>query len=173
MPAPKGSKNALGNKGGGRKSLYKPEYAELAFNYCLLGATDVDLAKYFGVSESAINRWKIAHVKFAEALKEGREEADAKVASRLYARALGYSHEDVHVSNYQGAITITPIIKHYPPDTKAATYWLNNRQRARWRDKLDLSVGLDKEAIDAVLSSLPSDYAEAVRAGLAELAAKK
>jgi len=25
--------------------------------------------------------------------------------------------------------------EHYPPDTTALVFWLNNRQRARWRDK--------------------------------------
>lgn len=34
----------------GRPSKYKPEYAELAMNYCLLGATDVEIAKFLGVS---------------------------------------------------------------------------------------------------------------------------
>jgi hypothetical protein len=43
MGAPKGNRNAVGNKGGGRKSTYKPEYAELARKLCPLGATDKEI----------------------------------------------------------------------------------------------------------------------------------
>jgi hypothetical protein len=48
---------------------------------------------------------------------------------------MGYSHPEVHVSNYQGEITLTPLTKHYPPDTQAASLWLRNRQPQKWRDK--------------------------------------
>ncbi len=29
-----------------------------------------------------------------------------------------------------------PTVKHYPPDTQAASLWLRNRQPDKWRDKL-------------------------------------
>jgi uncharacterized protein YjcR len=58
MSAPKGNKNALGNRGGGRETTYSPEYAEKAFKIALLGATDKELADILGVSETTINAWK-------------------------------------------------------------------------------------------------------------------
>lgn len=70
-------------------------------------------------------------------MRAGKEEADATIADSLYHRAKGYSHPEVHVSNYQGAVTLTPLTKHYPPDTAAASLWLRNRQPKRWRDKVD------------------------------------
>ena len=52
----------------------------------------------------------------------------------------------MHISNYQGQVTLTPIIKHYPPDTTAAIFWLKNRKTDQWRDKQDVehsgSVGV-------------------------------
>lgn len=65
--------------------------------------------------------------------------ADAEIASSLYHKAKGYSHPDVHISNYQGDITITEITKHYPPDTTAAKYWLTNRQPDLWREGIELT----------------------------------
>ncbi len=32
---------------------------------------------------------------------------------------------------------MVPTIKHYPPDTTACIFWLKNRQRDKWRDRLD------------------------------------
>lgn len=127
----------------GRPSEYKEEYADLAYKYCLLGATDADMAKFFDVDESTVNRWKTAHPEFCNSIKEGREQADADIAKSLYHRAKGYSHPDVHVSNYQGEITITPIIKHYPPDTAAAIIWLKNRQPGKWRDKIETQTDIN------------------------------
>lgn len=135
MAAPKGNKNAAGNKGGGRASAYKAEYADWAEKLAKLGATDAELADAFEVSEQTINNWKKAHIEFSLALKKGKTLADAEVASKLFHRATGYSHDDLDIRVVNGEIIQTPIIKHYPPDTTAAIFWLKNRQRNKWRDK--------------------------------------
>lgn len=71
----------------GRPSLYKEEYADQAYNYCLLGATDKDLANFFDVTETTINNWKLDHHEFFESIKKGKEIADASTATRQIATA--------------------------------------------------------------------------------------
>ena len=115
--------------------MYKDEYAELAYNYCLLGAIDSELAGFFGVSETTINNWKNEHEDFSLALKKGKQIADAKVAQALFHRATGYSHEDVDIKVIEGNIVQTPLVKYYPPDATSAIFWLKNRQPTKWRDK--------------------------------------
>jgi len=136
----------------GRPTLYRADYAEQARRLALLGQTDAEMAAFFGVSERTFHGWKKAHPEFLQSLKAGKADADAKVADALYKRALGYSHPDVHISNYQGEITVTDIVKHYPPDTGAAFIWLKNRQPEKWRDRIehqaDVTVsGPDGEAL--------------------------
>lgn len=118
-----------------RPSRYKAEFADQAVKLCRLGATDKELAEFFGVTEKTINNWKAAHPPFLQSLKAGKQLADADVADRLFQRAIGYSHPDVHISNYQGVVTITPITKHYPPDPTSMIFWLKNRRPDLWRDK--------------------------------------
>lgn len=142
MPAPKGNKYAKGNKGGGRKTTYKKEYAELAYNYCLLGATDEQLANFFGVGETTINKWKKAHKEFGESLKKGKAEADARVAQSLYHRALGYSHPEEKIFQSEGEIIRAETVKHYPPDPTSMIFWLKNRQPTLWRDKQQLDANV-------------------------------
>ncbi|OZI20514.1 terminase [Bordetella genomosp. 9] len=134
-----------------RPSSYKPEYAEQARKLCLLGATDKELAGFFGTSEQTINAWKSAHPEFLEALKKGKQQADAEVADRLYQRALGYEHPEVDIRVVSGEIVQTPITKVYPPDTVAAIFWLKNRQKAAWRDKIE-HVGNPDEPINMALT---------------------
>lgn len=127
---------------GGRPSSYKKEYTEQAYNYCLLGATDKDLAAFFDVSEQTINSWKEKQPEFLESLKRGKEIADAVVASKLYHRAIGYEHIETITASYQGQITDKlDVIKHYAPDPTAAIFWLKNRQPDKWRDKQEVDLG--------------------------------
>lgn len=120
-----------------RPTKYKAEFEEKVYKLCLLGATDEEIADFFGVTERTINRWK-KKKGFCQAIKKGKIDADANVAESLYNRACGYKHPDVHISNYQGDITVTDIIKHYPPDTAAAFIWLKNR--AGWKDKSETAL---------------------------------
>ena len=135
MGAPKGNQNAKGNKGGGRKSAYTPALAILAEKVARLGATDAEIADVFGVGVTTLNRWKKAHVEFADALKKGKTISDARVVEALYHRAVGYSHDAVKIMQFQGTPVVVPYTEHYPPDTTACIFWLKNRQPQEWRDK--------------------------------------
>lgn len=122
----------------GRPSSFKPEYVEQAKKLCRLGATDADLADFFGVTFQTINNWKVQHPQFFESLKLSKEETDHRVEQSLYQRAMGYTcnEDDIRVVNNE--IVITPTIKHYPPDTTAMIFWLKNRKPMEWRDKQEV-----------------------------------
>lgn len=121
----------------GRPSKFDPAKCAQAEKLCKLGATDKELADFFEVSEATLKNWKGQHPEFLAALKSGKEMADAEIGERLYQRACGYSHPDVHISNYQGTITKTETVKHYAPDTTACIFWLKNRRPDLWRDRVE------------------------------------
>lgn len=124
---------------GEKNSKYKPEYDELAYNYSLLGAIDKQMAEFFGVTEQTINNWKNDHPSFFESMSLGKAQADAMVAKSLYQRAVGYSHPETKIATRDGQITDTlDVVKHYAPDTAAASFWLKNRQPDIWRDKKEV-----------------------------------
>lgn len=138
----------MAQKSRGRPSSYRPEFCGQAYKLCLLGATDVEMADFFGINQDTLYEWKKVHSEFSEAITRGKITADAEVAEKLRDRALGYSHPDVYASSYEGRVTLTPIVKHYPPDTQAASLWLRNRQPAKWRDKQDVEhTGKDGAAL--------------------------
>jgi hypothetical protein len=119
----------------GRPTDYREEYAEQARKLCLLGATDAELGDFFEVSEQTINSWKKEHPAFLESIRDGKEKADADVAEALYNRALGYEWTDEYVRKDGEVGSIT---RQVPPDTKAASLWLRNRQPKKWRDTKQL-----------------------------------
>jgi hypothetical protein len=150
----------------GRPTAYREEFSEQARKLCMLGATDAEMADFFEVNESTINNWKVSRPEFFHSMKEGKSIADATVAESLYKRAIGYSHPDVHIANYQGETVITEITKHYPPDTAAAFIWLKNRRPREWRDKIEikedvnLNVFPSKEVLDGIYKRVMAEAAK-------------
>lgn len=122
----------------GRPTRYKAEYAEQARKLCLLGATDIELANFFGISTRTLDVWKKSHPEFVSSIKGGKDIADAEVAEKLFQRALGYSHKAVKIMAVDKCVVREEYIEHYPPDTQAASLWLRNRQPKKWRDKQDV-----------------------------------
>jgi glycosylphosphatidylinositol transamidase (GPIT) subunit GPI8 len=122
--------------GAGRPTSYRDEYVEQAEKLSLLGATDIQIADFFGVSESTLNLWKHTHQKFSESLKVGKTEADRNVVRSLYRKAVGYEFDSVKIfCNKDGEITQVPYREVVPPSDTACIFWLKNRQRKDWQDK--------------------------------------
>lgn len=121
--------------GPGRDSKYRPDFADQARKYCLLGATDKELAGFFEVSESTINNWKREHPAFLESIKAGKAKADAEVADSLYRRATG-EHVLVEklVKKDDGSYEAMKLTQYLPGDPQAAYKWLLNRRRQDWSD---------------------------------------
>lgn len=124
----------------GRPSKYKPEFAQQAAKLCALGATDAQLADFFGVAISTISLWKVQHAEFSDALKLVKEEVDQKVEQSLFRRAMGYEHDEVDIRVVNGEVVQTPIRKFYPPDTTACIFWLKNRKPGEWREKIEQTL---------------------------------
>lgn len=147
-----------------RPTKYQKAYAEQARKLCLLGYTDKELADFFEVNEATINRWKKDHKEFCESIKKGKDISDGNVVDSLYQRAMGFVAPDLDIRVIDDKIVKTEITKHYPPDTAAAIFWLKNRQKKTWRDKIDHGIeGSDGGPIQ-VVNFTPADYAAASKA---------
>lgn len=125
----------------GNNTKYRPEYCELAYKFCLLGAKDIDLADLFKVTEKTIIFWKDSHPEFLQAINEGKHIADAKVAESLYNRACGAKYKEqvavkVKKGQYEEEVQVVEVERSDPPDTNAARFWLTNRQRNAWRNSI-------------------------------------
>jgi hypothetical protein len=80
----------MGSKTNGRPSLYWAQYAEQARNLCERGATNGQLARFFGVSVSTIWLWRLANEDFPNAVRLGKKVADDRIEQALLDRAAGY-----------------------------------------------------------------------------------
>lgn len=117
----------------GRKTKFDEKMVAEVESLTEKGLTDKQIAGRYNVDIRTVHNWKKKYPEFFHSLKKGKKTADDNIVKSLYHRALGYSHPEVHISNFQGQITKTLIVKHYPPDVTACIFWLCNRQRDNWK----------------------------------------
>ena len=121
------------------------------------GYTDKQLAEILSVTVQTVNNYKIKYPEFFASLKRGKDIADAKVEIPLFQRALGYSHPDVNITNYQGKAVATPVIKHFPPDLTSMIFWLKNRQKDKWRDRQEIETTNKTQVVGLDFSKISMD----------------
>lgn len=108
---------------------YHPSMCELAHGLALLGYDRQTIASRMGMHAGQLRRLCRQHRELGDAIRSGGTVADIKVTKSLYERACGLAIE-------------TPDGKVYkvPPDVTACIFWLKNRQREHWRDKVEHTV---------------------------------
>ena len=116
---------------------YKPDFCPIAYKFCLLGATNDDLAGLFEVSLATIGNWLRRYPAFRKAVQDGRDVADADVAHSLHQQAKGFTHPDVKILLVEGEAKEIPYNRYFPPDRQAAIFWLRNRRRKQWREVIE------------------------------------
>jgi hypothetical protein len=154
-------------------SVYRPNYADLAHKYALLGAKDERIAELLGVKLGDVEEWQLLYPEFAGMLEQGRTLADAEMAQALFEKGRGYQCPDTkfwlsRTKDAEGNETVEVIEKtyvaHYPPDTAAIQFWLTNRDGANWKhashQTIDGSLDLNVTGISALLKLVESERAK-------------
>jgi hypothetical protein len=152
---------------GGAPSKYKKIYATEAKKLCLLGCNDKELASFFEISVSTLNKWKLDYKEFSESLKGGKIIADGSIADKLFKRAMGFYYDEVtfektslfetvETENIKKDAYKKKVIRKYViPDVGAQTLWLKNRQKNKWRDKQIFEFEkLTDEQLDEIIERL-------------------
>jgi hypothetical protein len=133
--------------GPGRSSLYDPSMNDQARKLSLLGLTDEEMAKFFGVSAKTFYNWQEENPAFFQSVQEGKVIADANVADSLYKRATGehVEIEKAYRNKATGEVEIIKLKTFIPGDAGAAMNWLKNRKGDKWREKSEQVITISHE----------------------------
>ena len=105
------------------------------------GWTDAQVAKFFNVDRLTIYDWKRKHPDFKEKVKNWKDKADDPVEKTLYQKAVGKIKlkeiKTIRGEKYKVEQEIVTV-KELPPCTTAIIFWLKNRKRTEWRDKVEI-----------------------------------
>jgi hypothetical protein len=114
----------------GRPTGYRPEYAQSARNYCELGATNDQLARFFGVSARTIDNWIVNFRDFGQAVREARVQGDEALWRSCYQRAKGYYYTEKRVVRDADKERVEISTRHCKADLRAFMIW--HRNRTQW-----------------------------------------
>ena len=142
----------------GRPTKFRREMIVQATKLCEFGATDIELADFFGVDVRTIYRWQASEPDFCQALKAGKAAADERVERALFHKATGYSFDAVKIFQHDGAPVEVPYREQVAPDTTACIFWLKNRRPDLWRDKVQTEgPGKDGEHVVRIVTGIARD----------------
>ena len=116
------------------------------------GLTEEQIANNIGISRQSLWEWKKKEVDILNALKKGKEVVDIEVENALLKRALGYKYDEV---TYENGVETKRVTKQVAPDTTAQIFWLNNRSKQQWRDKVEVeSNGEENNKVKELLGKI-------------------
>ena len=121
------------------------------------GLFDKQICKNMGVSEATLTNYKRKYPEIKEALRKGKEVVDFEIENALYKRAIGYTiriKEDK--LDKDGIIHSCERDLHIPGDVTAQIFWLKNRKRMQWRDKVEVEKAEKIQKI-SIVNDLPKD----------------
>ena len=130
-----------------RKSKYdthvKP-YLDGIQGWAMSGLTDEQIADNLGIAASTIYEYKKKYPEFSEALKKGKDIADAQVVNALFKTATGFTYyEDIATATGE----VVQAQRYAKPNTTAQIFWVKNRQPDRWRDKTEVKADIAQTVV--------------------------
>ena len=122
------------------------------------GLTKANVAKNIGINEKTFYRWEKEHESIRDAYQRGAVQPDQVIVNALFERARGTQIVEVTEElNEIGELVISKrVTKQLPGDTTAQIFWLKNRRRQQWRDKVEVEKAETVQKIE-IINDLPKD----------------
>jgi hypothetical protein len=126
------------------------------------GLTYEQIAHNMGIGLTTLKEWRQKQPTIQSALKKGKEVVDIEVENALLKRALGYTIT-LKEQKVDKDGCVHDLVKdvHVPGDTTAQIFWLKNRKRQQWRDKIEYSNDNGElNKLDELLKEIKKDATE-------------
>lgn len=104
------------------------------------GLVDEQIARNCGISRSTLNEWRKKYPDISDTLKRAREVADREVENALYKSAIGYKETVKKVFKVNDELVEREVEIYYPPNVTAQIFWLKNRKKDVWKDKINQNI---------------------------------
>lgn len=124
--------------------FFTPERKAQAIRMKEIGMTDAQIIHALGCGRTTFYRAKQNDPEFQKAYEEADNMQVEAVERSLYQRSMGSILPEDKVT---ATGEIVRVLKHYPPDTAAAIFYLKNKRPEQWTDKKIIESPDGKEPI--------------------------
>lgn len=113
----------------------------------LFGANREQICRVLDITTDQFGNWRKKHARFRDALKDGADGADARVAEALFNCIVGYSVEEDVAELRHNRVIRYKVKKNFQPNGWLALKWLYARQRSNWNvaSKVDVNTKITKQ----------------------------
>ena len=120
------------------KEWLEPDKLILLEGWARDGLTYEQIANNMGIGLTTLKEWRQKELSISTALKKGKEVVDIEVENALLKRAIGYTTKikEQKIDKDGNVVELEREI-HVAPDTTAQIFWLKNRKKEKWRDKVE------------------------------------
>jgi transposase-like protein len=153
---------------------YSEALAERICQLACQGHTIDVICDMVGINRSTLYYWRKEHVKFKGMFDAARDSTSSLVVeASLYKKATGYTTVKEHVffDKRSGEVLKENQVVEVPPDTRAAEFWLTNRDSERWKataGRIDANLNLNTSPqVVVVMPELLSEVQAELEASLA------
>lgn len=112
------------------------------------GSTDKEIAKKIGIGYSTYRKYKAQDTDLKQVIAEGKDKKNQAVEQALYKCCIGYNYYEEVVSKVKTQtvapdgktilenedVKVSNVKKYKGPDLAAQKYWLNNKEKAKWKE---------------------------------------
>ena len=116
------------------------------------GLYEKQIIERLAVGKTSFEKYKREHPELAELLLRGREAQNQEVVNSLFKNATGFYYfvtEAVKVKDANGdeRVEVVELKKFSMPQTDAAKYWLNNRDKKNWANNPQM-IDIKREEVE-------------------------
>lgn len=110
--------------------------------------TDKEIAEKLGVGYSTYKKYKATNEDLKAVIAEGKDKKNQRVEQAVFKTAVGYTYWEEVATKVKlqelaadgetvlenETVVVSEVKKYKGPDLAAQKYWLNNREKAQWKE---------------------------------------
>ncbi|KKM66655.1 hypothetical protein LCGC14_1479010 [marine sediment metagenome] len=140
---------------GGRPTLFKQEFAEIAKELILHGMSLSKLAIFLKIHRDTLYQWMKDHPKFSDTITKAQDDYNCgRVEKSMLRSAQGFRFtETTHEADKDGNMVLTKKVRKFvPPNATMAIFWSTNRAKNRWKHQNRMEHDISPEAANFIMN---------------------
>lgn len=138
-----------------------PRLSEIR-DWCMDGKTNEEMCVLLGISPDSWYTYMKEHIELNDIVTAGKSVIDNRVENAVLKTALGFEYEEIKTiieedRNGKKRTRIEKTMKYMPPNLNAQAFWLKNRKKDEWGDRIVFDTKAQEEERKSLFLKMVND----------------